>query len=83
MTPTPDLSEVQKKGQKLFMTGAGLVMGGLIMGGGLAMVFYFLSIRMGAIVSILFGVVAIVIGIWLQMRGAKLLQTKTPIGGKS
>ncbi len=74
MTPTPELSDTQKKGQKLFMTGAGLVMAGLILGGGLAMVFYFLSIRMGAMVSILIGVVAILIGIWLQMRGAKLLR---------
>ena len=78
MTPTPDLSEAQKKGQKLFMTGMGLVMGGLIFGGGLAMVFYFLNVRMGSYVSISIGVVAILVGIWLQMRGAKLLRSKTP-----
>ena len=78
MTPTPDLSEVQKKGQKLFMTGMGLVMGGLIFGGGLAMVFYFLNVRMGSYVSISIGVVAILAGIWLQMRGAKLLRSKAP-----
>ena len=77
MTPTPDLSEAQKKGQKLFMTGMGLVMGGLICGGGLAMVFYFLNVRMGSYVSISIGVVAILAGIWLQMRGAKLLRSKT------
>jgi len=77
MTPTPDLSEAQKKGQKLFMTGMGLVMGGLIFGGGLAMVFYFLNVRMGSYVSISIGVVAILAGIWLQMRGAKLLRSKT------
>lgn len=77
MTPTPDLSEAHKKGQKLFMTGMGLVMGGLIFGGGLAMVFYFLSVRMGSYVSISIGVVAILAGIWLQMRGAKLLRSKT------
>ncbi len=76
MTPTPDLSEAQKKGQKLFMTGMGLVMGGLIFGGGLAMVFYFLNVRMGSYVSITIGVVAILAGIWLQMRGAKLLRSK-------
>jgi len=76
MTTATDLSEAQKKGQTLFMTGMGLVMGGLIFGGGLAMVFYFLSIRMGAYVSILIGVVAILVGIWLQMRGAKLLRSK-------
>jgi hypothetical protein len=79
MTPTPDLSEAQKKGQKLFMTGMGLVMGGLIFGGGLAMVFYFLNVRMGSYVSISIGVVAILAGIWLQMRGAKLLRSKSPI----
>jgi uncharacterized membrane protein len=78
MTPTPDLSAAQKQGQKLFMTGMALVMGGLIFGGGLAMVFYFLSVRMGAYVSILIGVVAILIGIWLQVRGAKLLRSKQP-----
>ena len=78
MTPTPDLSEAQKKGQKLFMTGMGLVMGGLIFGGGLAMVFYFLNVRMGSYVSISIGVVAILAGIWLQMRGAKLLRSKAP-----
>lgn len=73
---TPEISAAQKEGQKLFMTGMGLVMGGLILGGGLAMVFYFLSIRMGAIVSILIGVVAILAGIWLQAKGAKLLRSK-------
>lgn len=78
MTPTPELSATQKKGQKLFMTGMGLVMGGMIFGGGLAMVFYFLNVRMGAMASILFGVAALVIGIWLQARGAKLLRSKTP-----
>ena len=79
MTPTPDLSEAQKKGQKLFMTGMGLVMGGLIFGGGLAMVFYFLNVRMGSYVSISIGVVAILAGIWLQMRGAKLLRSKPSV----
>ena len=76
MTPTPDLSEAQKRGQKLFMTGMGLAMGGLIFGGGLAMVFYFLNVRMGSYVSISIGVIAILAGIWLQMRGAKLLRSK-------
>jgi hypothetical protein len=78
MTPTPDLSEAQKRGQKLFMIGMGLVMGGLIFGGGLAMVFYFLNVRMGSYVSISIGVVAILAGIWLQMRGAKLLRSRQP-----
>lgn len=73
---TPDLAANQKKGQKLFMTGMGLVMGGLIFGGGLAMVFYFLNVRMGAMVAIGMGVVAILAGIWLQAKGAKLLRSK-------
>ena len=30
MTPTPEISAAQKKGQKLFMTGMALVMGGMI-----------------------------------------------------
>ncbi len=60
------------------MTGMGLVMGGLIFGGGLAMVFYFLNVRMGAIASILIGLLAILAGIWLQAKGARLLRKKTP-----
>jgi hypothetical protein len=76
MTPTPELTANQKKGQALFMTGMGLVMGGLILGGGLAMVFYFLGVRMGAIASILIGLLAILAGIWLQASGARLLRKK-------
>lgn len=60
------------------MTGMGLVMGGLIFGGGLAMVFYFLSVRTGAIVSVLIGLIAIAAGIWLQAKGAGMLRSKTP-----
>jgi hypothetical protein len=76
MTPTPELTADQRRGQTLFMTGMGLVMGGLIFGGGLAMVFYFLGVRMGAIASILIGLLAIVAGIWLQASGARLLRKK-------
>ncbi len=60
------------------MTGMGLVMGGLIFGGGLAMVFYFLNVRMGAIASILIGLLAILAGIWLQASGVRLLRKKAP-----
>ncbi len=72
MTATPE----QKKGQTLFMTGMGLVMGGMIFGGGLAMVFYFLNVRIGAMVAIGLGVAAILAGIWLQAKGARLLRSK-------
>ena len=41
-------SERLKKGQRQFMTGLALVMFGMIFGGGLAMVFYFLNQRTGA-----------------------------------
>ncbi len=76
MTPTPELSLAQKKGQKLFMTGIALVMGGLTFGGGLAMVFYFLSIRPAAMAAGLFGAVLAVVGVWLQISGARLLRSK-------
>ena len=78
MTPTPEISAAQKKGQKLFMTGMALVMGGLIFGGGLAMVFYFLNIRPAAMAAGLFGVVLAGAGIWLQVSGAPLLRSKQP-----
>jgi hypothetical protein len=76
MTPTPELSAAQKKGQKLFMTGMALVMGGLIFGGGLAMVFYFLGIRSAAMAAGLFGALLAVAGVWLQISGARLLRSK-------
>ncbi len=78
MTSTPEPTAAQKKGQKLFMTGMGLVMGGLIFGGGLAMVFYFLSIRPAAMAAGLIGVALAGAGIWLQLTGAKLLRSKAP-----
>jgi hypothetical protein len=76
MTPTPELSDAQKKGQRLFMTGMGLVMGGIILGGGIAMVFYFLSNRPAAMVAGLLAVLAIVAGVVVQFQGAKLLRSK-------
>ena len=78
MTPTPEISAAQKKGQKLFMTGMALVMGGLIFGGGLAMVFYFLNIRPAAMAAGLLGVALAGAGIWLQVSGARLLRSKAP-----
>lgn len=76
MTPTPEISAAQKKGQKRFMTGMALVMGGLIFGGGMAMVFYFLNIRPAAMAAGLFGVALAGAGIWLQVSGARLLRSK-------
>ncbi len=77
MNATPE----QKKGQTLFMTGLGLVMGGCVFGGGLAMVFYFLNLRPAAIVAGLLGGAMVIAGIWLQMSGARLLRTNQ--GSKS
>lgn len=78
MTSTPEPTPSQRKGQSLFMTGMGLVMGGLVFGGGLAMVFYFLSIRPAAMAAGLIGVVLAGAGVWLQVAGARLLRSKAP-----
>ena len=78
MTSTPEPTPAQKKGQSLFMTGMGLVMGGLVFGGGLAMVFYFLSIRPAAMAAGLIGGVLATAGVWLQIAGARLLRSKAP-----
>jgi hypothetical protein len=73
-----DNAQRMEKGRRKFMLGAGLVMFGMIFGGGLAMVFYFLNIRTGAMVSIGAGLIAICFGIWFQAQGAKLIRSKTP-----
>lgn len=65
-----------KKGQRQFMTGAALVMFGLIFGGGLAMLFYFLGQKPGAIVAIAAGGVSILVGIVFQSRGARVIKSK-------
>ena len=67
-----------KKGQRQFMTGAGLVMFGMIFGGGLAMVFYFLNQRPAAIACVAAGGAAILVGIFMQAAGARLLRSKAP-----
>jgi hypothetical protein len=59
------------------MTGLALVMGGMVFGGGLAMVFYFLGQRPGAIVSAVIGVGAILLGILMQASAAKILRSKS------
>jgi hypothetical protein len=74
---TPDADRL-KRGQRQFMTGLALVMAGLVFGGGLAMVFYFLGQRPGAIVSAVIGVGAILLGILMQAAAAKLLRSKAP-----
>lgn len=76
-TATPDADRL-KRGQRQFMTGLALVMAGLVFGGGLAMVFYFLGQRPGAIVSAVIGVGAILLGILMQAAAAKLLRSKAP-----
>ena len=67
-----------KKGQRQFMTGLALVMFGLIFGGGLTMVFYFLNQRSGAIVCAIIGAGVMGAGIYLQAMGARLLRSKAP-----
>ena len=67
-----------KKGQRQFMTGLALVMGGMVFGGGLAMVFYFLGQRPGAIVSAVIGIGAILLGVVMQASAAKILRSKAP-----
>ncbi|MFZ4685238.1 MAG: hypothetical protein ACOYMK_06465 [Hyphomonadaceae bacterium] len=74
---TPDADRL-KRGQRQFMTGLALVMGGMVFGGGLAMVFYFLGQRPGAIVSAVIGVGAILLGILMQASAARILRSKSP-----
>lgn len=74
---TPDADRL-RRGQRQFMTGLALVMGGMVFGGGLAMVFYFLGQRPGAIVSAVIGVGAILLGILMQASAARILRSKSP-----
>jgi hypothetical protein len=74
---SPDADRL-KKGQRWFMTGLALVMFGLIFGGGLAMVFYFLNQRPAAIVCMLIGAAVMGAGIAFQVAGGKLLRSKAP-----
>ena len=67
-----------KKGQTRFMTGLAVVMLGMVFGGGLAMVFYFLGQRTGAVICAAAGVAVMGAGIYLQTTGARMLRSKTP-----
>lgn len=67
-----------KRGQTRFMTGLAMVMFGMVFGGGLAMVFYFLGQRPGAIICAAIGVAVMCAGIYMQASGAKLLRSKAP-----
>ena len=58
------------------MTGLALVMFGMIFGGGLAMVFYFLNQRTGAIICAATGIAVMGAGIYLQAAAAKMLRSK-------
>lgn len=69
-------TERLKKGQRQFMTGLALVMFGMIFGGGLAMVFYFLNQRTGAIICAATGIAVMGAGIYLQAAAAKMLRSK-------
>ena len=66
-----------KKGQRQFMTGLALVMGGMVFGGGLAMVFYFLGQRESAIICAAIGGVGVIVGVVMQASAAKLLRSKS------
>ena len=65
-----------KKGQTRFMTGLAMVMLGMVFGGGLAIVFYFLQQRTGAIICAVIGVGVMGAGIYLQTAAAKMLRSK-------
>jgi hypothetical protein len=67
-----------RKGQRQFMIGAGLVMFGMIFGGGLAMVFYFLGQRTPGMFAGLAGAAVVLIGIFIQGAGAKQIKSKGP-----
>jgi hypothetical protein len=67
-----------KRGQTRFMTGLAMVMFGMVFGGGLAIVFYFLGQRTGAIVCASAGVAVMGAGIFMQASAAKLLRSKVP-----
>lgn len=69
-------TERLKKGQRQFMTGLALVMFGMIFGGGLAMVFYFLNQRTGAIICAATGIAVMGAGIFMQAAAAKMLRSK-------
>lgn len=65
-----------RKGQRWFMTGLAMVMFGLIFGGGLAMVFYFLNQRPGAIICVGVGAAVVATGIVVQIAGGRMLRKK-------
>jgi hypothetical protein len=65
-----------RKGQRQFMIGAGLVMFGMIFGGGLAMVFYFLGQRTPGMFAGLAGAAVVLVGIFIQGAGAKQIKSK-------
>lgn len=83
MTPEPAAASQAeadrlKKGQTRFMTGLAMVMLGMVFGGWLAMVFYFLNQRTGAIVCAAAGIAVMGAGIFLQTSGARMLRSKQP-----
>lgn len=63
-----------RKAQRKFMLGAGLVMFGMIFGGGLAMVFYFLNLRLHGMVVGLLGAGVVLGGIFIQGAGARAVK---------
>ncbi len=80
MTVEPAVSQSEadrlKKGQRQFMIGLAMVMLGMVFGGGLAMVFYFLNQRPIAIGAVVLAAAVMGAGIYMQASGAKLLRSK-------
>lgn len=70
-----DQAERFKKGQRQFMIGAALVMFGMIFGGGLAMVFYFLGQRTPGMFAGLAGAAVVLVGMFIQGAGAKMIKS--------
>ncbi len=64
-----------RKGQRQFMIGAGLVMFGMIFGGGLAMVFYFLNQRTAGMFVGMAGAAVVLVGIFVQGAGARQIKS--------
>jgi len=73
-----ELSEEQalrfRKAQRQFLLGVGLVMFGMIFGGGLAMVFYFLNLRLHGVIAGLCGAAFVLGGMFIQAAGAQAVR---------
>jgi hypothetical protein len=79
MTDAADEKTEQfRKGQRQFMIGAALVMFGMIFGGGLAMVCYFMNLRTVGMFVGVGGAAVVLVGIFIQGAGARVIKGKSP-----